>query len=165
MADLTAPVPGHFDAQAPGLTAASGTAPQKLEDDIQALEQQLADLQVMSEIWCTGTPTLFGFFACRHRKSQCRSELRSHYVSGLFPLHHRSTCHADQSAAKTCRSRPCCSLQQIFQSNSGWYPLCCIWRPWLGKPSKSHLAPALYPCCLPHRPFSKLLTHIVDAFK
>ena len=50
MADLTAPVPGPFDAQAPGLTAASGTAPQKLEDDIQALEQQLADLQVMSEI-------------------------------------------------------------------------------------------------------------------
>lgn len=46
MADLTAPVPGPFDAQAPGLSAASGTAPQKLEDDIQALEQQLADLQM-----------------------------------------------------------------------------------------------------------------------
>lgn len=60
MADLTAPVPGHFDAQAPGLTAASGTAPQKLEDDIQALEQQLADLQVMSAIYCSDTPALFG---------------------------------------------------------------------------------------------------------
>ncbi len=58
MADLTAPVPGHFDAQAPGLTAAFGTAPQKLEDDIQALEQQLADLQVMPDIRCTGAASL-----------------------------------------------------------------------------------------------------------
>ncbi len=114
MADLTAPVPGQFDAQAPGLTAASGTAPQKLEGDIQALEQQLADLQVMPESYCTGTPTIFGFLAYRHQKSQCRSELRWHYIQGLSPLPHRSTCHADQSAAKACRSRPCCSLQQIF---------------------------------------------------
>ncbi len=62
MADLVPPppIPGHFDAQAPGLTAASGTAPQKLEDDIQALEQQLADLQVMAGVRCTGTPTLVG---------------------------------------------------------------------------------------------------------
>lgn len=48
MADMAAPIPGQFDAQAPGVTAASGTAPQKLEGDLQALEQQLADLQVCS---------------------------------------------------------------------------------------------------------------------
>ena len=43
---MAAPAPGQFDAQAPGVTAASGTASQKLEGDLHALEQQLADLQV-----------------------------------------------------------------------------------------------------------------------
>lgn len=46
MADMTAPAPGQFDAQAPGVTAASGTASERLEGDLQSLEQQLAELQV-----------------------------------------------------------------------------------------------------------------------
>lgn len=46
MADMTAPAPGQFDAQAPGVTAASGTASGRLEGDLQSLEQQLAELQV-----------------------------------------------------------------------------------------------------------------------
>lgn len=46
MAEMSAPAPGKFDAQAPGVTAASGTAPGCLEGDLQSLEQQLAELQV-----------------------------------------------------------------------------------------------------------------------
>ena len=56
MADMTAPAPGQFDAQAPGATAASGTASERLEGDLQSLEQQLAELQVRHE--CTGLPFL-----------------------------------------------------------------------------------------------------------
>lgn len=67
MAELTAPVPGNFDAQAPGLTAASGTAPQELEHEIHALEQQLADLQVRSARY--GHSDVIWLFACRHQKS------------------------------------------------------------------------------------------------
>lgn len=46
MADMAAPSPGQFDAQATGLTAASGSASQSLEGELHALEQQLAELQV-----------------------------------------------------------------------------------------------------------------------
>ena len=46
MADMAAPLPGQFDAQAPGVTAASGTASDSLEGDLHSLEQQLAELQV-----------------------------------------------------------------------------------------------------------------------
>ena len=46
MADMSAPAPGQFDAQAPGVTAASGSAPERLEGDLHSLEQQLAELQV-----------------------------------------------------------------------------------------------------------------------
>ena len=46
MADMTAPAPGQFDAQAPGVTAASGSASERLEGDLHSLEQQLAELQV-----------------------------------------------------------------------------------------------------------------------
>lgn len=43
---MAAPIPGQFDAQAIGLTSASGSAPGQLEGELHALEQQLADLQV-----------------------------------------------------------------------------------------------------------------------
>ena len=51
MADMAAPLPGQFDAQAPGVTAASGIASDSLEGDLHSLEQQLADLQVLK--WCS----------------------------------------------------------------------------------------------------------------
>ena len=51
MAAMTAPAPGQFDAQAPGVTAASGTAPERLESDLQSLEQQLAELQVCVDVY------------------------------------------------------------------------------------------------------------------
>ena len=49
MADMAAPVPGQFDAQASGVTAASGSASQSLEGELHALEQQLAELQVCGD--------------------------------------------------------------------------------------------------------------------
>ncbi|KAL3135150.1 hypothetical protein ABBQ32_008084 [Trebouxia sp. C0010 RCD-2024] len=46
MAGMVTPAPGQFDAQAPGVTAATGTAPEGLDNDLHSLEQQLAELQV-----------------------------------------------------------------------------------------------------------------------
>ena len=46
MSDMAAPAPGQFDAQATGVTSASGSASQSLEGELHSLEQQLAELQV-----------------------------------------------------------------------------------------------------------------------
>ena len=57
MDDMAARAPGQFDAQAPGVTAASGSASRSLEDDLTSLEQQLADLQVRRcQIWMCSRP-------------------------------------------------------------------------------------------------------------
>ncbi len=65
MADMAAPAPGQFDAQAPGVTAAVGSASQRLEGDLHALEQQLADLQVSGET--TSAVAIFHVYhACLH---------------------------------------------------------------------------------------------------
>lgn len=97
MAGMVTPAPGQFDAQAPGVTAATGTAPEGLDNDLHSLEQQLAELQV-----CVSN----GLKYCSGMSSYTRA-------AGGFAT--SATMLAGKGTAEACRSRFGCSLQQVFQ--------------------------------------------------
>ncbi len=165
MADLAAPVPGQFDAQAPGLTAASGTAPQKLEGEIQALEQQLADLQVMSETHCTGNPTIFGFLLIGIKsRNAVVSFVRSTFQACLFSL---TAVHVTQIKVQQKRAEadPVAPYSRSFNRTL----VGTLYAASGGLGLVSHLTSILHLHCIPVAclvdPSQKYLTHIVDTFK
>lgn len=108
MSDMAAPAPGQFDAQATGVTSASGTASQSLEGELHSLEQQLAELQVDAVI----NAAFCRFDGGKRTKYSNWSALRS--------LSQRQLLYAAQSSTQARRVRPSSSIQQILQSNASW---------------------------------------------